>query len=96
MALDEEVPGAVTQCDDCVRLGGYPDKHPVPDELQVAADRIADYAAGRLHVSRKLRARWPGLQHRRRILHFDRLRQVIAMLAITCGSWMEVAVWWMK
>jgi len=29
-------------------------------------------------------------------LHVDGLGQVGAMLAITCGSWMETAVWWMK
>lgn len=51
MALDEEVPRSVTQRDDGVRLGRYLHKHPVSDELQVAAHRSADYAAGRLHVS---------------------------------------------
>src|SRR5450755_168464 len=91
VAGDEEVAGPVQQPDDRALLGRDRRQRLMADELQVPARGRLNGAAALAHPSQQLGDRRPGPASRS--IALDRS---CAMLAITWGSWIEVAMWWMK
>ena len=99
MPLDKEMTRPVIQGDDRVRLSGEPHQVPVPDELQIAArgcrttppppcirvSSCADDGPLSRSPARPSRLSGPPCTS----IAADRSR---AMLAITCGSWIDVDV----
>ena len=94
----DEVPGPVLQADHRVGLGRQPDQGLVLDELHVPAGRREQHGAVRLGAAQQL-DRGPafgcgsGFPLPCSLIASARSA---AMLAITWGSWIETAVWWMK